>query len=145
MSYGASVFRINFEKLLAVRRSDDTQLLAGLLRDNPADVDDFDEDDEEPSVSQALTTIINGGPVEDEFSPVWAIASLIIYDHFGVRLDANAITPSHPVILQFATKALQARADWLDQTQEVRDTIAMIDAWIEEAARHNEGIVCGYM
>ena len=49
MSYGAAVYRLNFNQLLAVRGSQDTALLADLMREYPegADDDDYDEEEEE--------------------------------------------------------------------------------------------------
>jgi AcrR family transcriptional regulator len=44
-----------------------------------------------------------------------------------------------------AARGELARYEWAGVPADVRDTIALLDRWIEEAAKHGEGLVCFYL
>lgn len=96
MSNCANVYRINFDTLRRIRGSKDGRLLKALIDAYPDEDRDYDDDDavRRPTLASAFATIINGESATNWFFGVYAIASDLIYGHFGVMLNANAISPS---------------------------------------------------
>jgi hypothetical protein len=107
----ASTYRIDFEMLRQLRGSRKTQIVEQLAQLYPddEDADDYgDDEDRPPTLSEALAAIVNGDDIEDGSWPTYAEASNAIYQQFGVRLDANPISPSNPQFLEAVDEALEA-------------------------------------